>query len=261
MAILFDREDDIENALRAQGITNDAFINSIMGAINKESRGRNISENLNYSGSSAKRLRGLFSKLRGLSDAEIDRLKKNPQEFANRVYGDRLGNKEEGDGWRFRGRGPLQLTGRANYAKASQELFGDDRLLRNPDLILEDDNVAAQTTAWFIKSNLGKKLNQDVSQEQANKLVARAINPGMPLLEKVAQGAALYGGREKFQGLYPAIPDPYALPVAPPASTDLTNWQEPGAFTLPSRPPEPQYATMEELLMDKALMNPLMARG
>lgn len=59
-----------------------------------------------------------------------------------------LGNVQAGDGARFCGRGLIQVTGRANYAKCSQALFGDDRLLKNPEL-LERPEWAAKSAAWF----------------------------------------------------------------------------------------------------------------
>ena len=59
-----------------------------------------------------------------------------------------LGNTQPGDGARFCGRGLIQVTGRSNYAKCSQALFGDDRLLKTPDL-LEQPEWAAKSAVWF----------------------------------------------------------------------------------------------------------------
>lgn len=59
-----------------------------------------------------------------------------------------LGNVQIGDGARFAGRGLIQVTGRTNYAKASQALFGDDRLLKTPEL-LEQPEWAAKSAVWF----------------------------------------------------------------------------------------------------------------
>lgn len=59
-----------------------------------------------------------------------------------------LGNTQAGDGRRFRGRGLIQLTGRANYAWCSQGLFGNDRLVENPSL-LEEPEAATKSACWF----------------------------------------------------------------------------------------------------------------
>lgn len=62
-----------------------------------------------------------------------------------------LGNTQPGDGAKFAGRGLIQVTGRANYAAASQALFGDDRLLSAPE-ILEQPEWAAKSAVWFWNS-------------------------------------------------------------------------------------------------------------
>lgn len=59
----------------------------------------------------------------------------NPEKLGEYVYGGRNGNDTPGDGFLFRGRGPFGLTGRGNYAKCSAAVYGDDRLVANPDLV------------------------------------------------------------------------------------------------------------------------------
>lgn len=62
-----------------------------------------------------------------------------------------LGNVQKGDGVRFKGRGIIQITGRANYLECSKALFGDDRLIQFPEL-LEDPAIACRSAGWFWKS-------------------------------------------------------------------------------------------------------------
>lgn len=89
-----------------------------------------------------------------------------------------LGNTEPGDGARFAGRGLIQVTGRANYLKASQALFGDDRLLRKPDL-LEVPDWAAKSAVWYWSiRNLNALADQDRFTD-----ITKAINGGTNGLE------------------------------------------------------------------------------
>ena len=106
-------------------------------------------ESLNYS---VKGVRATFSKAR-ISDADCQRLGRKPgaaalspaaqEEIANIVYGGpwglkNLGNSEPGDGWKFRGRGAKQTTGRSNYGNVMQvtgiDVIGDPDLLADPDM-------------------------------------------------------------------------------------------------------------------------------
>lgn len=102
-------------------------------------------------------------------------LARNPQGLANVVYASRLGNGDttSGDGWRYRGRGLKQLTGKTNYADAAQAL--ERPYVTNPDLVAQPED-ACMTAAWFWHKN---KLNvlADTAQWDA---ITRAVNgPGM----------------------------------------------------------------------------------
>ena len=104
---------------------------------------RAVSENLNYSSDGLKRV---FPKyFRTVDPAGYNR---KPEKIANRVYASRMGNGDEasGDGWRFRGRGLIQLTGKNNYMSCGEDLEVD--LLAHPEY-LESPEGAARSAAWF----------------------------------------------------------------------------------------------------------------
>ncbi len=104
---------------------------------------RAVSENLNYSSDGLKRV---FPKyFRTVDPAAYNR---KPEKIANRVYASRMGNGDEasGDGWRFRGRGLIQLTGKSNYMSCGEDLEVD--LLAHPEY-LESPEGAARSAAWF----------------------------------------------------------------------------------------------------------------
>lgn len=88
----------------------------------------------------------------------------------------RLGNTPEadGDGQKYRGRGLIQITGRRNYLACSQALFGDERLLQQPQL-LEQPQWACESAAWFWQSN---GLNQLADNDQFT-TITRRINGGL----------------------------------------------------------------------------------
>ena len=105
-----------------------------------------LQENLNYG---AKGLRGIFGKYFP-NDAIAAQYERKPEMIANKVYSNRMGNGNEasGEGWKYRGRGLIQLTGKANYIKCSQAMFENDTLVQDPDLLL-DPEYALHSACWF----------------------------------------------------------------------------------------------------------------
>ncbi len=180
---------EIAAAANKFGITNPKLIIALQANALKETGGRVIVENVNYTKNSRARLEEIFgARIRRLSDAELAQIQTSPETFANYIYGAKgnsLGNTQPGDGYAFRGRGFIQITGRANYAAASKALYGDDRLLKNPDL-LNDPKAAAEASAWFINrslDNFARKMNinkNDLTQEQATHLIT-SIVAGKPI--------------------------------------------------------------------------------
>lgn len=123
------RKDELIKAMDAGGITDPKSKAAFMANVDHESGGfKRSEENLNYS---AARLQEVFPKYyKNAESARADA--RNPEAIANKVYGGRMGNVEPGDGYKFRGRGDIQLTGRAQYEKMGKKLGID--LVNNPDL-------------------------------------------------------------------------------------------------------------------------------
>lgn len=142
---------------------------------------RRVVENLNYT---AKRLMQVWPK-RFTSLAKARRYERQPKKLANYVYANRLGNGDEasGDGWRFRGRGLLQITGRGNYRATAQALALP--LEDNPEL-LEQPGVAALAAAHFWKSRGLNELADDRNTDNDDEdfvTISVIINGGRTGLE------------------------------------------------------------------------------
>lgn len=106
-----------------------------------------FSENLNYS---AQGLQGIFGKyFPGTLEESYAR---QPEKIANRVYASRMGNGDEasGDGWKYRGRGALQLTGKANY-QAFAEYLKKPEIITTPDLVAT--TYAFESAMFFFDKN------------------------------------------------------------------------------------------------------------
>jgi len=107
-----------------------------------------FSENLNYSD---KGLNGIFKKYFPTIASTAGYARK-PEKIANKVYANRMGNGPEssGDGYKFRGRGPIQLTGKDNYTAFSQSIGRPD-VLTNPDIVATE--LAFESALWFFNKN------------------------------------------------------------------------------------------------------------
>jgi putative chitinase len=109
---------------------------------------KTFSENLNYG---AKGLRGIFGKYFP-TDAMARSYERQPKKIANRVYANRMGNGDEasGDGFAYKGRGPLQLTGRSNY-QAFANYIGRPEIMTNPDIVATE--LGFESALWFFDKN------------------------------------------------------------------------------------------------------------
>lgn len=136
-----------------------------------------FSENLNYS---AQGLQGIFGKyFPGNLEESYAR---QPEKIANRVYASRMGNGDEasGDGWKFRGRGALQLTGKANY-EAFAKYLGTDEVLVNPDLVAT--KYAFESAMFFFERNKLWAICDQGINDAAILALTKRINGGTHGLE------------------------------------------------------------------------------
>ena len=135
-----------------------------------------IEENLNYS---AKRLLQVFPKhFKTLEEAKKYEYK--PEKIANKIYANRMGNGDEAscDGWRYRGRGPIQLTGKNNYILFANWVKNKD-IINNPDLILKDNDLLVLTAFFYWDyRKINNIIIDNANQYEICKKVTRAINGG-----------------------------------------------------------------------------------
>jgi putative chitinase len=134
-----------------------------------------VNENLNYG---AKGLRGIFGKYFP-TDAKAALYERKPEKIANLVYGSRMGNGTEitGEGYKFRGRGYIQLTGKDNYTSFSKSINED--LISNPDLV--STKYPLLSAAWFFQRCLSKC--DSGSSRDAITSVSKCVNGGTIGLE------------------------------------------------------------------------------
>jgi putative chitinase len=130
------------------------------------------SENLNYS---AKGLMGIFKKYfptQQLAEA----YQRQPQKIANKVYANRMSNGSEasGDGFKFRGRGYIQLTGKDNYTQFGKAI-GED-ISSNPDVV--SGKYALLSAAWFWSKNGLNKLADGGSTDTVVTSITKRVNGG-----------------------------------------------------------------------------------
>jgi putative chitinase len=133
---------------------------------------RATQENLNYS---AKGLNGIFKKYFP-TEAAAASYARNPQKIANKVYASRMGNGNEasGDGFKFRGRGYIQLTGKDNYTAFGKSI-GED-ILSNPDKVAS--SYALLSAAWFFSKNGLHRMADEGATDAVVTKITKRVNGG-----------------------------------------------------------------------------------
>ena len=133
---------------------------------------RATQENLNYS---AKGLNGIFRKYFP-TEASAAAYARQPAKIAAKVYGGRMGNGAEstGEGYKFRGRGYIQLTGKENYTAFGKSI-GED-IISNPDIVAS--KYALLSAAWFFSKNGLHKIADEGSSDQVVTKITKRVNGG-----------------------------------------------------------------------------------
>lgn len=188
------QNNDLKNIIEelANDIPNKIERSAFLATIKEETGFKAKEENLNYSASKLMQMRDLwidtkdtnqkqgFSKLENMSDEDIEELvEQGPEAIGNKIYGGRLGNGND-EGFKYRGRGLFQITGKRNYAKLSKKLFPEepDKLVDDPDLINDPETIKKAALQYW-NDDIKSKVDFDsVTKEDVMDKVTNVINPG-----------------------------------------------------------------------------------
>jgi putative chitinase len=131
-----------------------------------------VNENLNYSADGLKKIFPKYFAQAGLAESYA----RQPEKIASRVYGGRMGNGDEAskEGFKFRGRGYIQLTGKSNYTEFDK--FVDDDILGNPDLVAT--KYPLLSAAWFFHKNGLNAISDKGADDATVTSVTKRVNGG-----------------------------------------------------------------------------------
>lgn len=212
-----ERRDAMMKEMDASGIKDPKERAMFMAQVDHESGGfTSTTESLKYR--SADQIMKVSATARKAGKPAVEAaMAKGEAGVAELMYGGRMGNDKAGDGFKYRGRGAIQLTGKANYAAASKDLGID--LMSNPDMVANDPAVSAKVAAWYWKkNNLGAAARTgDVTA------VTKKINGGTNGLddrkEKYAEYLASGTASKGAPSAAIAVPTALAAASAPKTST------------------------------------------
>lgn len=164
-----------------------------------------------------------------------------PVAIANSIYGKRMGNDQPGDGYKFRGRGFIQLTGKDNYQRAAKDIGAD--IVSDPDKVAADPEMAAKTAIWYWNQRSGLR---GAAQKGDITTATKLINGGLTNLEKRKSWFNFFSNKMKT-GEYDGIVDGSDVSGGTQAGDDseasggaLANGQrQTGGPALPSATPPP----------------------
>ena len=161
----------LSEILPTQNITTKNQVMCFLAQCGHESAEFNtLRENFNYS---AEGLLKVFPKY--FTPTLAQQYARKPDKIANRVYANRMGNgsEESGDGFKYRGVGLIQLTFKSNILECSKAIFGDDRAIKTPEILMVKEN-AVKSACWFWNKN---SLNQYADTENIQ-MLTKKINGG-----------------------------------------------------------------------------------
>lgn len=164
---------ELQSVVDKFGINSPVRMSHFLGQCAHESGNfKFTSENLNYSTKGLLATFPKYFKQPGLAEAYA----KNPERIASRVYADRIGNGVEGsgDGWKFRGRGYIQLTGKSNYS--AFDGFVNEDIISNPDLVAK--KYPLLSAAWFFHRNKLNTISDKGLTETVILQLTKKINGG-----------------------------------------------------------------------------------
>jgi putative chitinase len=170
--------EQIPNTMKTFEINTPLRLAHFLSQCGHESGGfRFIVENLNYS------VKGLMTTFKKYFPTEslAKKYERNPEKIANKVYANRMqnGNEASGDGYRFRGRGYIQLTGKANYIEFGKVIKED--LTKNSDLV--SIKYPLLSAGWFFYTNKIHKIADGGSSRVVIENVTRRVNGGLNGIE------------------------------------------------------------------------------
>jgi len=257
-------------ACKRQGITNHYFVAAVIGNALKEAGGTTKAE-ISYSGTKFPRILEVFGQRRCaiLSPEEWERVSQNDIQFFDYMYGVTCADRSKpegfkhfqvGDGFKYRGRGFIQFTGKSLYSRLSKLAYGDERFVSNPDLLLDPDN-AAQATAAFMRLSIDSGTAQRLTginypptnQADANVLVTSMVGGGGDI-RRFSYGVKILGIVNSFTPPYTVGASPNGTRVAEllgqPAS------RPPDQAKPNTAQPDPQTTPPTETLNDPKLGSP-----
>lgn len=133
---------------------------------------KHVNENLNYSADGLKKIFPKYFSQPGLAEQYA----RQPEKIASRVYGGRMGNGDEAskEGFKFRGRGYIQLTGKSNYTEFDK--FVDENILETPDLVAT--KYPLLSAAWFFHKNGLNAIADKGADDATVTSVTKRVNGG-----------------------------------------------------------------------------------